>query len=169
MASVLTDQVLRAKQLAVMTGFSATPKVVQLTSGQGSTGNAVISVPGTNRVTGNPFRVRVQGSSVRTASETLILTLLLDGVSLGTFTAVAASGTSSFSAAWDVLFESATINLCGQITGWGSAAIVASTALATGVLSDLTAEGHLLTVSVSSGATDATGTVTVSEFSLEVL
>jgi len=172
MASVLTDQVLRAKLLAPVSGILTTAKLVQFSTVTpfGQTGNASIAVPATTRVTGNPFRVRVQGTSVRVAASTMVLTLRLDGVSLGTFTAVSATAnTSSFSAVWDVLFESATIPLSGTITGWGSGAIVAATVLATPVTSDLTAEGHLLTLDVLGSGADAAASVTISEFSLEVL
>lgn len=172
MASVLTDQVLRAKLLAPVTGVLTTAKLVQFATVPpfGQTGNASIAVPAEGRVTGNPFRVRLQGTSVRVAASTLVLTLRLDGVSLGTFTAASATAnTSSFSAVWDVLFEAATTALSGTISGWASGAIVTATALATPVLSDLTVPGHLLTLDVLGSAADAAATVTFSEFSLEVL
>jgi hypothetical protein len=168
MASVLTDQVLRAKLMAPVVGLTTSAQVVQFATVPpfGQSGNASVSIPGTNRLS-NLFRVRAQGKSTLVGTTTVTLTLLLDGVSLGTLVSASATGSDSFSLSADLSFESATLPIRGVMSGWYGVTLKANTATSATTV-DLTAEGHLLTLSVTAGAADA-GSVTVSEFSLEVL
>lgn len=171
MASVLTDQVLRAKQLAPVVGLvAATPKTVQFAANQGSTGNAVINVPATGRVTGNPFRVRVQGTSTLVAAGVMSIGLSLDGTQIAVVpSAGATTGTGSFSLEATVLFEAATVAVSGVHSGWYTVTSKGQTTLVANPTVDLTAEGHVLTVTANDSVTDAAAVVTLSEFSLEVL
>jgi len=171
MASVLTDQVLRAKNMApVVALVAATPKTVQFSTVTpfGQTGNATVVVPGTGRVTGNPFRVRVQGSLTQVVSAVCTLTLALNGTAIATLVTTAATGTNSFSLSVDALFEAATVALSGVQSGWFAATPKVVTSI-TAFTGDLTTEGNVLTVAISDASTDAGAVLTLSEFSVEVL
>lgn len=171
MASVLTDQVVRAKLMTPLTGFVATtPRLVQFATVPpfGQSGNAVIAVPAEGRVSGNPFRVRVSGSLNQTVTGIINVNLLLDGVALATTAVPTATGLRSFSANFEFLFTAATNQLGGAASNWSTSAPVAATAISATTV-DLTVPGHLLTLSITDSATDAATVVTVTEFSLEVL
>ena len=170
MASVLTDQVLRAKLMSPLTGFTAaTPRLVQFATVPpfGQSGNALIAVPAEGRVTGNPFRVVVSGSLNQTVTGTITVALLLDGVALASTIVPTATGLRGFSAYFDFLFVNATTPLAGQASNWSNGAPVAATTISA-VTVDLTVPGHVPTLTITDSATDAATVVAVTEFALEV-
>lgn len=171
MASVLTDQVLRAKLMAPVSGLvAATPKTVQFSTVApfGQTGNATVAVPGTGRVTGNPFRVRVSGTIANTVVQIVTVSLNLNGTAIATLVTPSSANNASFVLNVDALFETATLALSGQQSGWLGVAPKAATGISA-FTGDLTTETNVLTVSISAPGTDAAVALTLSEFSVEVL
>src|SRR5882757_5246497 len=171
MASVLTDQVVRAKLMAPVVGLVGTAsKTVQFATAPpfGQTGNATVGIPGTNRLS-NLFRVRVVGTLTAVVVQASTVTLNLDGAAIATVAAPGTAGTFVFNLDVTVAFVGATVALQGVQSGFVATTPKAVTTLATNPVVDLTAEGHVLSVAVAAAATDAGYVLTVTEFALEVL
>src|SRR5882757_1932543 len=114
MASVLTDQVLRAKNMVPVTGRVGTAaKVVQFSTPFGQTGSASIAVPATGRVTGTPFRVRVSGTLTNVVAQASTVALFLGATSIATIASPNPASTTPCHLVVDALWINSTLALAG--------------------------------------------------------